>query len=205
MPTSEIDDIFAAKGKAKAVELAPLPSTKKEKKKKKKDRPSTSDETKEISRSSESKSLKKRPLPETVVDPSLKSSSTSKRPKLDTPVSSQREKIYHETRKEDEDRFKDSRGSGPSKLHLVLLSNSLTPRQDEKLTMVSTFTRKMSWVYPMLEEVCCTLAPTNIQHSPGPRHSAVSFRLRMLYVFAFFNYLRGLNTFQVFKRWLLYL
>lgn len=122
MPTSEIDDIFAAKGKAKAVELAPLPSTKKEKKKKKKDRPSTSDETKEISRSSESKSLKKRPLPETVVDPSLKSSSTSKRPKLDTPVSSQREKIYHETRKEDEDRFKDSRGSGPSKLHLVLLS-----------------------------------------------------------------------------------
>lgn len=113
MPTSEIDDIFAAKGKAKAIELAPLPSAKKEKKKKKKDRPSTSDETKEISRSSESKSLKKRPLPETVVDPSLKSSSTSKRTKLDTPVSSQREKIYHETRKEDEDRFKDSRGSGP--------------------------------------------------------------------------------------------
>jgi hypothetical protein len=122
MPTSEIDDIFAAKGKAKAVELAPLPSVKKEKKKKKKDRPSTSDETKEISRSSESKILKKRPLPETVVDPSFKSSSTSKRPKLDAPVTSQREKIHHETCKEDEDRFKDSRGSGPSKFHLVLLS-----------------------------------------------------------------------------------
>ncbi|KAG1773176.1 DUF1764-domain-containing protein [Suillus occidentalis] len=113
MTTSEIDDIFAAKGKVKAIELAPLPSAKKEKKKKKKkDRSSTNDETKEISRSSESKSLKKR-LPETVVDPSLKSSSTSKRPKLDTPVPSQREKVYHETRKEDEDRFKDSRGSGP--------------------------------------------------------------------------------------------
>jgi hypothetical protein len=120
MPASEIDDIFAAKGKSKAIELVPLPSAKK--KKKKKDRPPTSDQTKEISRSSESKSLKKRPLPETVVDPSLKSSSTSKRPKLDTPVSSQREKIYHETHKEDEDRFKDSRGSGPSTFHLVLLS-----------------------------------------------------------------------------------
>lgn len=113
MPTSEIDDIFAAKGKAKAIELTPLPSVKKEKKKKRKDRPTTSDETKEISRSSEPKTLKKRPLPETVVDSSFKSCSSSKRPKLDAPVSSQREKVYHETRKDDEDRFKDSRGSGP--------------------------------------------------------------------------------------------
>ncbi|KAG1885746.1 hypothetical protein F4604DRAFT_121232 [Suillus subluteus] len=112
MPTSEIDDIFAAKGKAKAIELAPLPSLK-EKKKKRKDRPSTSDKTKEISQSSDSKTLKKRLLPETIVDPSFKSSSSSKRPKLDAPVSSQREKVYHETHKEDEDRFKDSRGSGP--------------------------------------------------------------------------------------------
>ncbi|KAG2350523.1 DUF1764-domain-containing protein [Suillus weaverae] len=109
MPTSEIDDIFAAKGKAKAIELAPLQSAKKEKKKKRKDRPSTSDQTKEISRSSDSKTLKKRQLPETVVDPSFKSSSSSKRAKLDAPVSSQREKLHHE----DEDRFKDSRGSGP--------------------------------------------------------------------------------------------
>ncbi|KAG1757420.1 hypothetical protein EDB19DRAFT_1657375 [Suillus lakei] len=115
MPTSEIDDIFAAKGKAKAIELAPLPSVmeKKAKKKKRKDRPSTSDETKEINRSSNSKTLKKRPLPETVVDPSFKASSSSKRPKLDASASSQREKTTHETRKEDEDRFKDSRGSGP--------------------------------------------------------------------------------------------
>ncbi|KAG1755135.1 uncharacterized protein EDB91DRAFT_275006 [Suillus paluster] len=113
MPTSEIDDIFAAKGKAKVVEhVAPLPPVK-EKKKKRKDRPSTSDETKEISRSSQSKTLKKRPLPETVVDPSLKSSSSSKRPKVDALASSQHEKTLHETRKEDEDRFKDSRGFGP--------------------------------------------------------------------------------------------
>ncbi|KAG2077153.1 DUF1764-domain-containing protein [Suillus decipiens] len=110
MPTSEIDDIFAAKGKARAVEPAPIPSVKKEKKKKRKDKLSTSDE---ISPSSESKTLKKRPLPETIVDPSFKSSSSSKRPKLDALVSSQREKVYHETRKEDEDRFKNSRGSGP--------------------------------------------------------------------------------------------
>ncbi|KAG2044686.1 hypothetical protein BDR03DRAFT_906881 [Suillus americanus] len=113
MPTSEIDDIFAAKGKAKAIELAPLPSVKKVKKKKRKDRPSTSDKPKEISRSSESKTLKKRLLPETIVDPSFTSSSSSKRPKLDAQVSSQREKVYHETHKEDEHRFKDSRGSGP--------------------------------------------------------------------------------------------
>ncbi|KAG2159571.1 uncharacterized protein EDB93DRAFT_1110995 [Suillus bovinus] len=113
MPTSEIDDIFAAKGKAKAIELAPLPSVKKEKKKKRKDRPSTKDETREISQSSGSKTLKQRSLPETVVDPSFKSFSSSKRLKLDAPVSSQREKVYHETHKRDEDRFKDSRGSGP--------------------------------------------------------------------------------------------
>ncbi|KAG2368284.1 hypothetical protein BDR07DRAFT_1391649 [Suillus spraguei] len=110
MPTSEIDDIFAAKGKARAVEPAPIPSVKKEKKKKRKGKPFTSDE---ISPSSESKTLKKRPLPETIVDPSFKSSSSSKRPKLDALVSSQREKVHHETRKEDEDRFKNSRGSGP--------------------------------------------------------------------------------------------
>jgi hypothetical protein len=112
MPTSEIDDIFSAKGKAKAIEPTPLPSVK-EKKKKRKDRPSTSDNPKEIGQTSELKTLKKRPLPETIVDPSLKSSSSSKRPKSDAPVSSQREKVYHETHKEDEDRFKDSRGSGP--------------------------------------------------------------------------------------------
>ncbi|KAG1826100.1 uncharacterized protein BJ212DRAFT_323961 [Suillus subaureus] len=113
MPTSEIDVIFAAKGKAKAVELTPLPSVKKEKRKKRKDRPPTSDKTKEISRSSESKTLKKRPPPETIVDPSFKSSSSSKRPKLDASVASQREKVHHEMHKEDEDRFKDSRGSAP--------------------------------------------------------------------------------------------
>ncbi|KAG0709013.1 hypothetical protein DFH29DRAFT_1075375 [Suillus ampliporus] len=91
MPTSEIDDIFAAKGKAKAVELVvPLPSVKEKK---------------------SQSPLKKRPLPETVVDPSLKSSTSSKRPKMD--ASSHHEKTSHETRKEDEDRFKDSRGSGP--------------------------------------------------------------------------------------------
>lgn len=118
MPTSEIDDIFSAKGKAKALEsLAPLPSVdeKEEKKKKKKTKTKTkkrkdSDKTDEIYRSSQPKPAKKRPAPETVVDPSSKSSTSSKRPKLDVSV-----KPSHDKRKEDEDRFKDSRGAAPSK------------------------------------------------------------------------------------------
>ncbi|OAX44761.1 hypothetical protein K503DRAFT_2967 [Rhizopogon vinicolor AM-OR11-026] len=106
MPTSEIDDIFSAKGKAKAVQsLTPLPSVDENKKKrqKKKDKLYT---PKEI----DPKTQKKRPAPETVVDPSSKSSTTSKRPKLDVSTSSQ---PSHEKRK-DEDRFKDSRGTAPS-------------------------------------------------------------------------------------------
>ncbi|KAJ8597018.1 DUF1764-domain-containing protein [Rhizopogon salebrosus TDB-379] len=114
MPTSEIDDIFSAKGKAKVVEsLAPIPSVnEKKKKRKKKDKLSASDNTKEINPSSESKTQKKRPAPETVVDPSSKSSSSIKRPKLDVSAPSQHVKAPHEKRKEDVDRFKDSRGSG---------------------------------------------------------------------------------------------
>jgi hypothetical protein len=117
MPTSEIDDIFSAKGKAKVVEsLAPIPSVnEKKKKRKKKDKLSASDNSKEINPSSESKTQKKRPAPETVVDPSSKSSSSIKRPKLDVSASSQYVKAPHEKRKEDVDRFKDSRGSGSSK------------------------------------------------------------------------------------------
>ncbi|OJA10794.1 hypothetical protein AZE42_00309 [Rhizopogon vesiculosus] len=104
MPTSEIDDIFSAKGKAKAVQsLTPLPLVdEKKKKKKKKDKLYP---PKEI----DPKTLKKRPAPETVVDPSSKSSTTTKRPKLDVSASSQ---PSHEKRK-DEDRFKDSRGIAP--------------------------------------------------------------------------------------------
>jgi len=121
MPTSEIDDIFSAKGKAKALEsLAPLPSVdekeekkKKKKPKKRKDKLHPSDKTDEIDRST----VQKRPAPETVVDPSSKSSISSKRPKLDVSASSQHVKPSHDKRKEDEDRFKDSRGAAPSKFH----------------------------------------------------------------------------------------
>ena len=110
MPTSEIDDIFSAKGKAKAVEsLLPLPpDVKKEKKKKKrKDKHHAGEQTNEIEPSSQPK---KRSFPETVVDPSFKSSSSSKRPKLDASAPSRLIKPSH---KEDEDHFKNSRGSGP--------------------------------------------------------------------------------------------
>lgn len=114
MPTSEIDDIFSAKGKAKVVPLPSVDEKKEKKKKKRKDKLYAAETTKEIQQSSEPTTLKKRPAPETVVDPSSKSSSSSKRPKL----VSQHVKTTHDKRKLDEDCFMDSRGSGSRKFQL---------------------------------------------------------------------------------------
>ncbi|KAH6917243.1 hypothetical protein BKA70DRAFT_1555794, partial [Coprinopsis sp. MPI-PUGE-AT-0042] len=102
---SEIDDIFATKGKAKANPPATdAPAVKKPKKKKsKKQKNDTKDDQPKDQDLATLSSSKKRKAPETVVDPSQKIEGTSKRQKPN-PESKK------STSKKDEAKFKDSRG-----------------------------------------------------------------------------------------------
>lgn len=130
MPNSEIDDIFAAKGKQKAVDPPEPPkaseSVRKSKKKKGK-RKRDLDEIEHISAVPEekepkrTKTLVKQRVPETVVDPSLAISSTQKSHKPAIKPSKK------EGKGDDKDRFKDSRGTGSSMSLLVI--NLFTPRE----------------------------------------------------------------------------
>ncbi|KAF9240915.1 hypothetical protein BU15DRAFT_45434 [Melanogaster broomeanus] len=110
MPASEIDDIFASRGKgyvvSKTAQVLPsLPEKKVKKKKNKKSSPvEEAQPASSKSTPSESKFSKKRSAPETVIDPSIQSV-PKKRPKS---VGSSKGQS-----KGDEERFKDSRGSGP--------------------------------------------------------------------------------------------
>ncbi|KDQ63779.1 hypothetical protein JAAARDRAFT_29819 [Jaapia argillacea MUCL 33604] len=126
MPKSEIDDIFAgagkAKGKAKVVEPVASSSSSagvEAKKRKKKDggAATTIDVDESKSPDAQSKQSKKRPAPETIVDPSsrLVAVASAKRSKLEKAADSfevaKKRKVKQDS-KEAEDRFKDSRGSG---------------------------------------------------------------------------------------------
>jgi len=111
MPASEIDDIFASRGKgyvvSKNTQVFPsLPEKKIKKKKNKKSSPAEKEapSPSSISILSGPGSSKKRSAPETVVDPSIQS------------VPKKRLKsagFSKDQSKGDEERFKDSRGSGP--------------------------------------------------------------------------------------------
>ncbi|KII93229.1 hypothetical protein PLICRDRAFT_100395 [Plicaturopsis crispa FD-325 SS-3] len=117
MPISEIDDIFSkGKGKAKApppvASTSALPADHKKKKDKKKKKSQKSDEPAPIDPVQPER--KKRPAPETVIDPSTLMPAAApppKRAKLDD--AAKRKKVTKSASKEEEDRFKDSRGSGP--------------------------------------------------------------------------------------------
>lgn len=101
---SEIDDIFASKGKQKVKPADPAPTAtdnNKKKKKKKKKKPETAPVE-------EASSSKKRPVPETVVDTSVQI--PQKRQKV-RPAPEKATKSKKE--QEDEQDFKDSRGTGP--------------------------------------------------------------------------------------------
>lgn len=133
MPLSEIDDIFSSKEKSKPVDpvasSSTLPEMKKKKKKKKPKRdskgPSVLDDAKceppaDDSDKKANSTEKKRPAPETVLDPSARIPSM-KRAKMEKnngsgnePAKEKAGKREINQEKEDEDRFKDSRGSGPS-------------------------------------------------------------------------------------------
>lgn len=131
MPASEIDDIFASKGKAIYSSL-PADAPKKKKKKAKKTNeaqeqppPSTKRKRNDHESTDEHTSIKRR-VPETVLDPSVQLAAPLKgNSKSDTSKSSRpRPSIKARPVKEDEERFKDSRGTGPSMSSLVNVSFS---------------------------------------------------------------------------------
>jgi hypothetical protein len=118
---SEIDDIFAGKSKSKGkakeaantVPEAPLPSKKKKKKSKRVDaaEPLALEETPEVAPAPVAGT--KRKLPETVVDPSLAVEAKAKRVK-DGGKEGKKSKATAQAENSDDERFRDSRGTGPS-------------------------------------------------------------------------------------------
>ncbi|KAJ7783565.1 hypothetical protein DFH07DRAFT_1054787 [Mycena maculata] len=93
---SEIDDIFAKRPVASTSAIVPL-----KKKQRTKDK-----HVPEKSASAPAASSKKRPAPETILDPSTRPP-PQKKSKVDKPA------IVAGSEKDDTERFKDSRGSGP--------------------------------------------------------------------------------------------
>ncbi|KAJ6574909.1 hypothetical protein B0H19DRAFT_618596 [Mycena capillaripes] len=91
---SEIDDIFAKRPVASTSAIVPP-------KKKQKTKEKTTEKSASVA------SSKKRPAPETIIDPSSIRAPPPKKPKVDKPP------IAVAADKEDTERFKDSRGSGP--------------------------------------------------------------------------------------------
>ncbi|TBU35129.1 hypothetical protein BD311DRAFT_745623 [Dichomitus squalens] len=127
MPASEIDDIFASKGKLpaaappKASSSSALLSDKK-KKKKIKDKGEVGDKPvrrkREDSNEDPAPSVpSKRKVPETVFDPSVTLPSTksnkSKAPRVEKTEGGVPKAKKAKKDREEEDRFKDSRGTGP--------------------------------------------------------------------------------------------
>ncbi len=109
---SEIDDIFASKGKAKAISPVPEPSLSVSKKKKKGKKKRSKIVVTEDPPKENAPAPKKRPLPETIVDPSvLPNNSKRHRTDIGANPSPKRPKTNKDTK--DEDQFKDSRGNGP--------------------------------------------------------------------------------------------
>ena len=129
MPASEIDDIFASKGKQKAAvppkassSASVLPDKKKKKKKDKEKsaKRKREDDAGEGADAAPGK-LPNRPVPETVFDPSsgLPSSGKAKVGKTDKPAVGVAKPKRPKKDREDEDRFKDSRGTGPRTFRFI--------------------------------------------------------------------------------------
>jgi len=111
MQKSEIDDIFASKGKAKAIQPVASSFTVPEKKRKR-DKKKRRDV--EAAKIDNTVTTNKRPAPETIVDPSTCIPSAKRAKVAVTTTTKHPLKLgKKDGRKDDEDRFKDSRGSGP--------------------------------------------------------------------------------------------
>lgn len=144
MPASEIDDIFASKGKKSSL---PVPSTsssqppseklkirKKKKSPKQKDQVTNEQPTAEAEKSSKSSATKRR-IPETVLDPSAPAKTKGKpnAPSSETSVPKAKKRKLG---KDEEERFRDSRGTGPSMFSvmflLVYLHDTLHFRKEDR-------------------------------------------------------------------------
>ena len=127
MPASEIDDIFAAKGKGKPA--APVPSSsktpettssKKNKRSSKKRKREADPVAVPADEVTDHKPVKRK-VPETVIDPSTtaaRAASHAKPAKSVRPTDTK--KKHKKVDREDEDRFKDSRGTGPSMFGVMI-------------------------------------------------------------------------------------
>ena len=174
---SEIDDIFASKGKPKAISTnQPAPDKKRKKKSKKKDKEAASASVKQPT--AESSSSKKRPAPETVLDPSVQIS--QKRQKIH-PAPEKSAKSKSKKEKEDEEDFKDSRGTGPRTCCTLIFSSTFSYiTQVVKRRKAGPSTKRENWASIPLQAVS-TFKPNPTYFSPPYiRHSVVSIRLRML-------------------------
>lgn len=117
MPRSEIDDIFASKGKrssAQPVASSSAPTAAVPKKKKKSSKRKREVEHEDVA--AEEEKPRKRPVPETVVDPSI--ALTAPAPKAQAiRAPAAKAAVKPKAGKKDQinqDQFSDSRGSGPS-------------------------------------------------------------------------------------------
>lgn len=130
MAKSEIDDIFASKGKvnpsqpsssSKTPENRDKVTKKSSKKKRKRE---AAQEVKDTNDAEEHERPLKRKVPETVVDPSISLSAPVKQKKSAAPEKREGavKKPKKKGDKDDEERFKDSRGTGPSAF--IFLSTS---------------------------------------------------------------------------------
>ncbi|KAF9452627.1 DUF1764-domain-containing protein [Macrolepiota fuliginosa MF-IS2] len=106
---SEIDDIFASKGKAKAPPPSESPLVATRKKKKDKKKKLEEDISQDVPKENPAPP-KKRPHPETIVDPSTLPNS-SKRHKTNPNVNVSIKQPKKDS--QEEEQFKDSRGNGP--------------------------------------------------------------------------------------------
>lgn len=132
MPVSEIDAIFASKGKAAVAPPKPSSSSSaqpEQKKKKKKDKEKAAKRKRDDADADDAAPSKppKRQVPETVFDPSagLPSAKATKPAKVDKSASSVVKQKKPKKDREEEQRFKDSRGTGPRTLYIPRLRELL--------------------------------------------------------------------------------
>ncbi|KIP12592.1 hypothetical protein PHLGIDRAFT_61567 [Phlebiopsis gigantea 11061_1 CR5-6] len=113
MPRSEIDDIFAASNASVSTPAPSTPLVPEKKKKKTKKRKRDDEEKSAAPSETAAQPQSKRKVPETVLDPSVYP--TPAQARSTKPQKSQRPDIKKKSRgdREDEERFKDSRGTGP--------------------------------------------------------------------------------------------
>lgn len=153
MPASEIDDIFASKGRTSAAAPAASSSFSQapEKRKKKKDKDKSAkrkrDADPDVEEAAPSKPPKRK-IPETVFDPSAAVGAPSAkegRPRKTAAIVAKAQKPKKD--REEDGRFKDSRGTGPRKYISFHLSDTvLRDTQVEKLRRGFPFSRKTNLV-----------------------------------------------------------